>query len=79
MSLRPAHLGYAYQDLLTAIRLVDVALGRAPKVTVDTKLFGEDRFDDITTEWRSAAGRDGVAVVIEPAGAGSAGSAEPAE
>jgi hypothetical protein len=61
MSLRPTHLGYAYQDLLTAIRLVDVALGRALKVTVDTKLFGEDRFDDITTEWRSGS-RDRVQI-----------------
>ncbi|MCM3920138.1 ATP-binding protein [Frankia sp. AiPs1] len=52
MGLRPTHLGYAYQDLLTAIRLVDVALGRALRVIVDLKMFDEDRFDDVTCEWR---------------------------
>jgi hypothetical protein len=57
MGLRPAHLGYAYQDVLTAIPLVDVALGRASRVIVDTKMFDGDRFDDVTTEWRSG-GRD---------------------
>ncbi len=51
MGLRPSHLGYAYQDLLTAIRLVDVALGRVERVLVDTKLFAGDRFDDLTSEW----------------------------
>lgn len=50
MSLRPTHRGYAYQDLMTAIRLVDVALGSA-EVTVDAKSFAGDRFDDLTTEW----------------------------
>ncbi|WP_158715013.1 ATP-binding protein [Kitasatospora phosalacinea] len=53
MGLRPTHLGYAYQDLLTAIRLVDVVLGRATSVIVDTKLFDDDRFDDVTCEWRT--------------------------
>lgn len=53
MGLRPTHLGYAYQDLLTAIRLVDVALGRAAQVIVDTKMFAGDLFDDVTTEWRA--------------------------
>ncbi|RJQ92768.1 ATP-binding protein [Amycolatopsis panacis] len=51
MGLRPTHLGYAYQDLLTAIRLVDVMLGLAPTVIVDTKSHKGDRFDDITCEW----------------------------
>ncbi|MEU1667070.1 AAA family ATPase [Streptomyces sparsogenes] len=51
MGLRPTHLGYAYQDLLTALRLVDVAVGRAKSVLVDTKMFTGDRFDDITCEW----------------------------
>ncbi|GAA2476591.1 hypothetical protein GCM10010422_20310 [Streptomyces graminearus] len=50
MGLRPTHLGYAYQDLLTALRLVDLAVGRARSVTVDTKMFAGDRFDDITCE-----------------------------
>ncbi len=43
--------------MLTAIRLVDVALGRAASVIVDTKLFAGDRFDDVTCEWQ-AGGRD---------------------
>ncbi|MEU4659419.1 ATP-binding protein [Streptomyces sp. NPDC023723] len=51
MGLRPTHLGYAYQDLLTALRLVDLAVGHARSVTVDTKMFAGDRFDDITCEW----------------------------
>lgn len=51
MGLRPTHLGYAYQDLLTALRLVDLAVGRAKSVLVDTKMFTGDRFDDITCEW----------------------------
>jgi hypothetical protein len=51
MGLRPTHVGYAYQDLLTALRLVDLAVGRAKSVLVDTKMFTGDRFDDITCEW----------------------------
>ncbi|MBT1094207.1 ATP-binding protein [Streptomyces sp. Tu102] len=57
MGLRPTHLGYAYQDLLTALRLVDLAAGLARSVVVDTKMFPGDRFDDITCEW-SAGSRD---------------------
>jgi len=53
MGLRPTHLGYGYQDLLTAIRLVDVVLGRATTVVVDTKMFEGDRFDDLTSAWRT--------------------------
>ncbi|MFF0818307.1 hypothetical protein ACFYVR_24615 [Rhodococcus sp. NPDC003318] len=52
MSLRPAHHGYAYQDVLTAIYLVDVALRSANQIVVDKKLFDEDRFDDLTCTWR---------------------------
>ncbi|KOX42417.1 AAA family ATPase [Streptomyces sp. NRRL F-7442] len=55
MGLRPTHLGYAYQDLLTALRLVDLAVGRAKSVLVDTKLFTGDRFDDITCEWSTGS------------------------
>ncbi|MGA5444312.1 AAA family ATPase [Streptomyces griseoincarnatus] len=55
MGLRPTHLGYAYQDLLTALRLVDLAVGRARSVTVDTKMFAGDRFDDITCEWATGS------------------------
>ena len=53
MGLRPTHLGYGYQDLLTAIRLVDVVLGRATTVVVDTKMFKGDLFDDLTSTWRT--------------------------
>src|SRR4051812_43839061 len=56
MGLRPTHLGYAYQDLLTALRLVDLMLGRATTVIVDTKAFKGDRFDDVTSVW-AAGGR----------------------
>ncbi|WP_146057732.1 AAA family ATPase [Streptomyces sp. SM10] len=55
MGLRPTHLGYAYQDLLTALRLVDLAVGRAKSVLVDTKMFTGDRFDDITCEWSTGS------------------------
>ena len=48
-SLTAAHVGYEYQDLLTAIRLVDVALGTVLDVHVDEKLVDHDRFDDLTT------------------------------
>jgi hypothetical protein len=48
-SLRPAHLGYAYQDLLVACRLVDVMLGSLEDVCVDEPLVPADCFDDLTT------------------------------
>src|SRR3954451_15132464 len=50
MGLRPTHLGYAYQDLLTALCLVDLMLGQATTVVVDTKAFKGDLFDDVTLE-----------------------------
>jgi hypothetical protein len=49
--LRAAHKGYEYQDLLTAIRLVDLLLGAADRIYVDEKLVPDDRFDDLTTSW----------------------------
>ncbi|GHG41104.1 MULTISPECIES: AAA family ATPase [Amycolatopsis] len=55
MDLRPTHRGYAYQDALTAIYLVDVALGEADEVVVDTKLFDGDRFDDVTRKSRDGS------------------------
>jgi hypothetical protein len=55
MGLRPTHLGYAYQDLVTALRLVDLMLGHATTVIVDTKAFKGDLFDDITSEWSSGS------------------------
>lgn len=48
MSLGPSHHGYFYQDLLTAVALVDLLLGVAETITVDTKGFGTDRFDDVS-------------------------------
>jgi len=56
MGLRPTHLGYAYQDLLTALCLVDLMLGQATTVVVDTKAFKGDLFDDVTSE-RGSGGR----------------------
>ena len=49
MTLAPVHRGYAYQDLFTASRLVDVLVGDASEVVVDRKLFAGDRFDDLTS------------------------------
>jgi hypothetical protein len=54
--LRPTHLGYAYQDLLTAFSLVDLMLGRTMKVSVDTKAFTDDLFDDVTSEFNGGSG-----------------------
>lgn len=48
MTLDAAHRGYDYQDLLTAIRLVDVLIGRLQITHVDEKLFPGDLFDDLT-------------------------------
>lgn len=48
MSLGPTHHGYYYQDLITAVALVDLLLGTAETITVDTKGFDTDRFDDVT-------------------------------
>ena len=51
--LRSAHRGYAYQDLLCAIRLVDLLLGSAASVRIDQKLVANDPYDDLTTYWAS--------------------------
>lgn len=48
LNLRATHHGYAYQDLVSGIALVDLALGSAESVTVDAKRFAGDRFDDLT-------------------------------
>lgn len=53
MNLRVTHQGYAYQDLITGIALVDLMLGTADRVTVDTKGFPGDRFDDLNITYRS--------------------------
>lgn len=47
-----AHAGYLYQDLVTAAVAVDVILGSAVEIVVDTKLAGsDDVFDDMTIAW----------------------------
>ncbi len=48
-TLTAAHIGYEYQDLLVAVRLVDVLLGTVVASDVDQKLVEDDRFDDLTT------------------------------
>ena len=53
MNLRATHHGYAYQDLITGIALVDLMLGTAETITVDTKGFTGDRFDDLTIAYRT--------------------------
>lgn len=50
-ALKPAHRGYAYQDLLCAIRLVDILVGRARSIRVEEKQVPDDPFDDWTTTW----------------------------
>lgn len=52
MSLRATHQGYTYQDLVAAIGLVDLLLGTASRVSIDTKGFDGDRFDDLTLTYR---------------------------
>ena len=49
MALQSAHQGYEYQDLLTAIRLVDVLLGSIDESYIDIKMVHNDVFDDLTT------------------------------
>ena len=53
MNLRATRHGYAYQDLITGIALVDLMLGTAETITVDTKGFTGDRFDDLTIAYRT--------------------------
>lgn len=55
MNLRLTHQGYAYQDLVTGIALVDLMLGTAVRVTVDTKGFPGDRFDDLSITYISGS------------------------
>ncbi|MEV0239959.1 hypothetical protein AB0I06_08535 [Streptomyces sp. NPDC050674] len=49
MGLRSMHLGYAYQDLLTALRLMDLAVGHAGDRGHEDVRRGP--VDDITCEW----------------------------
>lgn len=53
MNLRATHYGYAYQDLITGIALVDLMLGTAVNVSVDTKGVPDDRFDDLNITYRA--------------------------
>ena len=48
-ALTSAHRGYEYQDLMVAVRLVDVLLESIVEIRVDEKLVPDDRFDDLTT------------------------------
>ena len=48
-SLRPAHQGYAYQDLMVACRLVDVVLGNVVEIRTDDRTVVGDCFDDLKT------------------------------
>lgn len=54
-SLAPAHRGYQYQDLISAMALVDTLLLRTSETIIDRKLFPGDLFDDLTIS--SAIGR----------------------
>lgn len=47
-SLAPAHRGYLYQDLVSAIAIVDTMLSSAAEAVIDRKLFNGDLFDDLT-------------------------------
>ncbi|RFA06548.1 hypothetical protein B7R54_19490 [Subtercola boreus] len=53
--LAHAHRGYQYQDLISAIALVDVLLQRNVDTVIDRKLFPGDLFDDLTIS--AASGR----------------------
>ncbi|WP_431867490.1 ATP-binding protein [Microbacterium paraoxydans] len=48
MNLRPTHLGYAYQDIVTGNAFVDLLLGTVASIRVDLKDFEGDRFDDLS-------------------------------
>ncbi|CAG5082956.1 hypothetical protein [Parvicella tangerina] len=49
MSLTDAHKGYEFQDLLCSYFILDEVLkGNNCQFQIDTKLFSEDRFDDLT-------------------------------
>ncbi len=53
--LAHAHRGYQYQDLISAIALVDVLLQGNVDTVIDRKLFPGDLFDDLTIS--AASGR----------------------
>lgn len=46
--MAPAHRGYQYQDLVSALALVDVLVEQTTPPTIDRKLFEGDLFDDLT-------------------------------
>lgn len=48
-SLRPAHRGYHYQDLLAAYCFAAGLLGGLDEAVADTKETADDRFDDLCT------------------------------
>ena len=46
-SLAAAHKGYFYQDIVTAYFLARSLVEPVRSTTVDAKLHGDDRFDDL--------------------------------
>ena len=46
-SLKPAHFGYLYQDLITAYVLAEGLVHRYDSITVDKKVVEDDRIDDL--------------------------------
>jgi hypothetical protein len=48
VALAGAHKGYIYQDLVCACLLVDAICLDTSGIVVDSKLFEEDKFDDLT-------------------------------
>lgn len=53
MSLDAAHRGYEYQDLVAAIRLVDIMIESIVDIRIDEKLVSGDRFDDLTIIYKN--------------------------
>lgn len=47
-NLQAAHLGYEYQDLLSALAVLDLLWEPGLEAVVDKKVLDEDRFDDLT-------------------------------
>jgi hypothetical protein len=47
-NLQAAHLGYEYQDLVSALATIDLLWDPQLEAIVDEKLVPEDRFDDLT-------------------------------
>lgn len=57
MTLRPAHRGYRYQDILVALHLAHAIVDNPSRILIDKKLFDRDDFDDYTVEGTSSSAR----------------------